>query len=233
MTTFSRFSVFAAMIVLVSSVLVSCKADNAPGYEVRVLIMLSEDLRPTTTVNILEDGSDINSSVKDATVTLQLNSGTPTQVPYVESFGYLLVGDISGSTPKAGDAVTASITIGPKHMGETVSVPAIPKVKAPGAAQDASKEIVMTWDSLSSPPSEIQISIADKDTATDNPMGYFQNIPGTSTSYSIPAGTLKAGTKGIYFGVSAENSRPLTGPDLEPYSQFTISSAGGVKFDTL
>jgi hypothetical protein len=42
-----------------------------------------------------------------------------------------------------------------------------------------------------------------------------------------------AGTKGIYFGVSAENTRQLTGPDLELYSRFTISSAGGVKFDTL
>ena len=42
-----------------------------------------------------------------------------------------------------------------------------------------------------------------------------------------------AGTKGIYLEVSAENTRQLTGPDLDPYSRFTISSAGGVKFDTL
>jgi hypothetical protein len=233
MTALSRVSVLAATIASLGPLLVSCKADNAPGYQVKVLIMLSDNLEPTTTVSILEDGSDINSSVKDATITLQLNAGTATQVPYVDSFGYLQSGNISGSRPQAGDAVTASMVIGSKHVGETVTVPAIPKVKAPGAAQDASKEIVMTWDSLSSPPSEIQIAIADKDTATDNPMGYFQNIPGTSTSYSIPAGTLKAGTKGIYFGVSAENTRQLTGPDLEPYSKFTISSAGGVDFDTL
>jgi hypothetical protein len=232
MIALSRRAVLAATIALLGPVLASCKTENTPGYKVQVLIMLSDDLGSTTTVDILEDGADLNSSVKDATVTLQLNGGAPAEVPYVDSFGYLLSRDIGGATPKAGDAVTASITIGPKNIGETVSVPAIPKVKAPGAAQDASNEIVMTWDSLASPPTEIQIAIDDQYTAAENQMGYFQNIPGASTSYSIPAGTLKTGTKGIYFQVSAENTRQLTGPDLESYSWFTISSAGGVKFDT-
>jgi hypothetical protein len=112
MTALSRVSTLATMMVVVGPTLASCKPANAPGYEVKVLIMLSENLEPTTTVNILEDGSDINSSVKDATITLQLNGGSPTEVPYVDNFGYLQSGNISGSRPQAGDAVAASITIG-------------------------------------------------------------------------------------------------------------------------
>jgi hypothetical protein len=229
----SRVSVLALMTALLGSLLASCKSDDAPGYLVQVLIMLSDDLGPTATVHVLEDGADPDSTVKDATVTLQLNGGAPTQMPYVESFGYHLTGDISGSTPKAGDAVIASITIGAKSIVETVSVPAIPKISAPTTAQDASKEIVMTWDSLNPPPTNFQIVIADKYAAANSPMGYFENIAGTSTSCTLPAGTLKPGTTGVYVQVSAENTLLLTGADLEPYSWFTISYAGGAKLDTL
>lgn len=228
-----RTVVLAAMIGLAAPSLVSCKADNASGYLVDVDIMLSDDLGPMTTVNILEDGADLGSSIKDATVTLQLNGGTATPVPYVDSFGYLLTGNISGSTPRAGDTVIANITIGTKHMGDTVSVPATPKITAPTTAQDPSKAINVSWDSSSTPPDEFQIAIADKNTAANNPMGYFENIAGSSTSYTIPAGTLNAGTKGVYIQVTAQNTHMLTGADYEPYSHFTISSAGGINFDTL
>jgi len=229
----SRIPVLALMTALSGFLFVSCKADDVPGYKVQVLLMLSDSLGSTATVTILEDGADYGSTVKDATVTLQMNSGSPTQVPYVDSFGYHLGGDISGATPKAGDAVTASITIGAKTIVETVAVPAIPKITPPATAQDASKDIVVSWDSLSPPPTEIQVVIANQYTATDSPMGYYENIAGTSTSYTVPAGTLKPGTTGIYVQVSTENTLPLTGADLEPYSWFTISCAGSAKLDTL
>lgn len=64
-------------------------------------------------------------------------------------------------------------------------------------------------------------------------MGFFENIAGSATSYTIPAGTLKAGTKGVYVQVTAQNTHKLTGADFEPYSHFTISNAGGITFDTL
>jgi len=233
MITLLRPLVLTATLGLAALSLVSCKVDNAAGYQVQVLLMLSEDLSPTTTVDILEDGSNLASAIKDATVTLQLNGGAPTPVPYVQSFGYLQSGNISGSAPKSGDTVTASITIGAKLITETVTVPGTPKIKALTTAQDASKPIVVTWDSSGNPPDEIQIALSDDDTATNDPMGYFQNIAGTSTSFTIPAGTLKAGKKGVYFQVSAESTHQLTGADFEPYSWFTISSATGTKFDTL
>jgi hypothetical protein len=229
----SRIPVLALMTALSGFLFGACKADDVPGYKVQVLIMLSDSLGSTATVTILEDGADYGSTVKDATVTLQLNGGSPTQVPYVDSFGYHLGGDISGATPKAGDTVTASITIGAKTIVETVAVPAIPKITPPATAQDASKDIVLSWDSLSPPPTEIQVVIANQYTASDSPMGYYENIAGTSTSYTVPAGTLKPGTTGIYVQVSTENTLPLAGADLEPYSWFTISCAGSAKLDTL
>ena len=234
MAVHSRVPVLAVMTALAGSMLASCKADDAPGYQVHVLIMLSDSLGPTATVDVLEDGADPDSKVKDATVTVQLNGGAPTQVPYVDSFGfYHLSGDISGSTPKAGDSVTASIAIGAKTIVETAAVPAIPRIDPPATAQDVSKDIVLIWDGLSPPPTQIQVVIANKYTATDSPMGYYENIAGTSTSYTVPAGTLRPGTTGVYVQVSTENTLLLTGADLEPYSWFTISRAGGTTFDTL
>lgn len=229
----SQTLVLAAIVGLTVASLAACKADNASGYQVKVDLMLSEHLSPTTTVDILEDGADLESSIKDATVTLQLNGGTPTQVPYVDSFGYLLSGNISGVEPRSGDTVTASIDVDAKHLSDTVSVPATPKSTTPLAAQDPAKAITLTWDGPSTPPDEFQIAILDKYTAVDNPMGYFENIPGSSTAYTIPAGTLNAATKGVYVQVTAQNTHKLTGPDYEPYSHFTISSAGGITFDTL
>lgn len=60
--------------------MLACKADNASGYHVQIDVMLSEKLSPTTTAEILEDGADFGSAIKDATVTLQLNGGTPTHL---------------------------------------------------------------------------------------------------------------------------------------------------------
>jgi hypothetical protein len=221
------------MIGLAALSLGSCKANNASGYQVQVLLMLSETLSPTATVDILEDGADLGSTIKDATVTLQLNGGTPTPVPYIASFGFLLSGNISGAQPKAGDTITANLTIGTKHISETVTVAGTPKIKALTGAQDASKAIVLTWDGASPPPDEIQVSIADDNTAGNDPMGYFQDLAGTATSFTIPPGTLKPGTKDIYVGVSAESTHQLTGPDFEAYSWFTISSRASTKLDTL
>jgi hypothetical protein len=58
--------------------------------------MLSANLSPTTTAKILEDGANLESTIKDATVTLQVNGGAVAAVPYVDSFGYLLLGNSLG-----------------------------------------------------------------------------------------------------------------------------------------
>lgn len=212
--------------------LVSCKAADEPGYMIQVDVMLSEEFDTLTTVDIFKDGADLGSKVEDAKVTIQLNDGSAVDVPY-RSSDYTLFDNINGLVPKAGDTMTVTITIGSTQLRETVSVPAVVKVKPIAAAQDASKPIDVTWDAASTASDEFQIAIVDKYTAADNPMGYFKNIAGSSTSYTIPAGTLKRDTKGVYVQITALNTHQLTGPDYEPSSWFTISNATGVTFDTL
>lgn len=229
----SRTLFLTTILGLIAPSLTACKVDNAAGYQVQIDLMLSEGLSPTTTVDILEDGANLGSSIKDAMVMLQLNGGTPTTVPYVEGFGYLLTGNISGAQPKGGDTVTAGITIDAKTLGDTVSVPTTPKSATSMTAQDPSKAIILTWDSATTPPDEFQIAILDQYTAADNSMGYFENIAGSATSYTIPAGTLKAATKGVHVQITSQNVHNLTGADYEPYSHFIISNAGGITFDTL
>jgi hypothetical protein len=222
------------VLTLAGLLLGSCPGEIVSGPQVKVSIMLDDVLSPTTTINVLSNGADNTSAVKNATVSVQLNSGAQTTVPYVDGFGYYLSGNISGAEPQAGDTITARITFGSTTIVETVAVPGVPAVNALSGPQNAGSAITLTWPSVTSPPSQFQIAINDTYTVAAHSLGvFYQNIAGTSTSYTISAGTLKAGTSNIRISVSAQNTTPITGTDMDPYSAFTISNFGGITFNTL
>jgi len=107
----------------------------------------------------------------------------------------------------------------------TAVVPGKPVITAPafGSVQDASSAIEVAWIPPDPAPDFFYVGVDGDFTATGE--DWSQSIPGTETSFSIPAGTLAAATDGITVTVNAENTEATI---QDPQSTTAILTAANV-----
>jgi hypothetical protein len=107
----------------------------------------------------------------------------------------------------------------------TAAVPGKPVITAPasGSVQDASSPIEVAWIPPDPAPDFFYVGVDDAFTAAG--VDWAQTIPGSETSFSIPAGTLAAATVDITVVVNAENTEATI---QDPQSTTAILTAANV-----
>lgn len=190
--------------------------NTEPGGEILVTGVVCMDdggTSPWADVEVWDEGG---SRILDAAVTV---NGDPLALTVSQHYHAFTL-PIS-----AGDPVLLWVIWGDLSVSADVTMPEKPVVTAPTAAAgayDASKDITVTWDSLSPAPEEVQVSVADTFTVSG---GYWSTtVDGTATSATIPAGTLKAGAS-VWVGVMAVNRTIGEGPHAGPGSTFSAAAA--------
>ena len=177
----------------------------------------------------LAEVAESGTPVDDATVTV--NS---TVLPWDGNAGSGAYGIMDNTTFSftGGDDVILSVTRGAYSVGATLQMPDQPNVTAPtSGTYTASTAISVEWDAISPTPTFIQVIISP-DYTVDVSV-YLAMVPGSATSHSIPANTLKTETVDIFVFVAAYVRTSSLGADAAAESQLGVSNTGvSVEFNT-
>jgi hypothetical protein len=92
-----------------------------------------------------------------------------------------------------------------------------------GSVQDASSPVEVTWIPPDPAPDFFYVGVDGDFTASGE--DWSQSVPGSETSFSIPAGTLAAATGDITITVNAENTEATI---QDPQSTTAILTAANV-----
>ena len=163
-----------------------------------------------------------SNSVTDATVTVK-NTNAP----------YFMVGYITQGTPaiSEGEDVDIMVARGENTVTATLPMPEKPVITSPAddSSHDADSRIDVQW-TLSTTPDLIFFEIEDSDTVSGD--DYTDQLAGTATSHSIPAGTLWVDTNDIEINVYSVNmTTDLTGAVI-PGSIYATSHVAQITIHT-
>lgn len=178
-------------------------------------------------ITIVVEVSESGTPVDDATVIVNSTEINSTGNGVYQSSGV--------PTIDAGQDVILDVTHETKNVGATLVMPEHATITAPTAAEgpyDASTDIDITWEAFDFDTTPDLIQIFIDGAYTDTGIPYMNILPGTATSFTIPAGTLKSSCSNIILAVIATNGTWSLGADAAFESEFCVSHQSSSVFDT-
>ena len=220
--------VSVCLFALVTFIVVGCvDEENDSGtlfVNAEVSKVVASSVDPITiVVEVLESGIPVD----DATVIVNSTEINSTGNGVYQASGVLTI--------DAGQDVILDVTHMTKNVGSTLVMPEHATITAPTAAEgpyDASTNIDITWDQFDFDTTPDLIQIFIDGAYTDTGIPYMIILPGTATSFIIPAGTLKSNRSNIILEVIAANRTWFLGADAAFESKLYVNHQSRSMFDT-
>lgn len=166
----------------------------------------------------LEEGSYL--PVDSATVTV---NGLPVPASFLGNISYSL-----NPAAAAGEDVTMHFSFEDIDIQKTLVMPEKPFDLA-STDTDSDQTILITWSLVNNAQDHVVVFIAS---GTRNGDTYSVSLPGSATSHTIPAKTLKAGQFSVPVIVEAMNSTTNLGSSVGAGSVYQVANQGEVDIDT-